>query len=251
MFELPLVLAVAVLVTNLLLVSLLVVGVDRAARRADLGRGTRRRVLGASGLVLTVWLGLAVLVTGGEPRPLAPPLLTLILLPPVLGLALYRGSATWRALVRATPPSWLIGAQAYRNVGAVFLVVWALGGLPAYFAIPAGVGDVLTGVGALVVATLVAHGWSRWRGVVLGWNALGLADLLVAFGAGSTLLAGALGTVFAAETSTAALVAFPLGTIPTFLVPASVTLHLYSLTLLFETRRPATSEDRRAAASDP
>jgi hypothetical protein len=35
--------------------------------------------------------------------------------------------------------------------------------------------------------------------------------------------------VFAAEITTAAVVAFPLGTIPMFLVPISVLLHLYSL----------------------
>lgn len=100
---------------------------------------------------------------------------------------------------RATPLPWHVGVQAYRSVGAVFLVVWWLGGLPAFFALPAGIGDVRTGAGAAVVAALAAAGTRRWRSAVVGWNAFGLADLVVAAGAGSTLLAGPLSAVLAAS----------------------------------------------------
>jgi hypothetical protein len=91
---------------------------------------------------------------------------------------------------------------------------------------------VLTGVGALGTAALVARGARGWRATAVGWNLLGVADLVVAVGAGSTLLAGPLSALFAAETSTGAVVALPLGLVPLFLVPVSVTLHLYSLRAL-------------------
>jgi hypothetical protein len=49
---------------------------------------------------------------------------------------------------RADPPPWLIGIQLYRVLGLNFLVLYALGRLPAEFALPAGVGDVIVGLAA-------------------------------------------------------------------------------------------------------
>jgi hypothetical protein len=218
-----------VLLTDLALATVVLAGTALGARRAGLGRATRRRVLAVAAAVLAGWFAVAAAVTATRPSVLDPLVLGLIGGPVVLGYGLYLRSTTWRRIVRAVPQSWLVGAQVYRNVGAVFLLLWVGGRLPAYFAIPAGVGDVVTGVGALVVAVLVVRGVRGWRTATVGWNLFGIADLVVAVGAGSTLLAGPLSSVFAAETTTAVVVRFPLGTIPTFLVPISVTLHLYSL----------------------
>lgn len=225
---------------DLLLAGLVVAGTDRAARRAGLARATRRRL--RVGLVagLTGWLALAVAVAGAAFSPLHPVVLGLIAGPVVLGVALLLVSPTWRAVVDAVPHHWLVAGQAYRVVGALFLVLWAQGSLPAFFALPAGVGDIVTGVTAVGVAALVGRRVRGWRATAVGWNLFGLADLVVAVGAGSTLLAGPLTAVFAAETTTASLVAFPLGLIPLFLVPISVTLHCYSLRGLLRDR-PATA----------
>jgi hypothetical protein len=225
-------LAALVVLVDLALALLVLGGLARATRRVGLEPRSRVGIVAGAAAVLALWFGSAYAVTRTGFGPLDLPVLALIGGPVVLGYGLYAVSPTWRRLVRATPHSWLVGVQAYRVIGAVFLLVWAAGGLPAYFAIPAGVGDVLTGVGALGVASLVAGRRRRWRGAALGWNAFGLADLVVAVGAGSTLLAGPLSTVLPAETTTAAVVAFPLGLIPTFLVPISVLLHLYSATRL-------------------
>lgn len=104
--------------------------------------------------------------------------------------------------------------------------------MPGYRAGPAGVGDIVTGVGALVVLALLVVGGRGERLAVAGWNAVGLADLVVAVGAGAALLAGPLTVLFAAETSTQLVTWLPLGLIPMFLVPISAVLHLYSLTNL-------------------
>lgn len=237
------------MVFDLVLAGLVVVGADRAARNAGLGAATRRRL--RLGLVagLTGWLALAVVVAAAAFSPLHPAVFGLIGGPVVVGLALLAASPTWRAVVDAVPHHWLVAGQTYRVIGALFLVLWMQGELPAYFAIPAGVGDVLTGVAAIGVGALVVQRVRGWRATAGGWNLLGLGDLVVAVGAGSTLLAGPLSTVFAAETSTAAIVAFPLGLIPMFLVPISITLHCYSLRgLVREQSSTAAATDRHSRA---
>jgi hypothetical protein len=249
MDSLPQWITAAVVVTDLLLVALVLLGVGRAARRAGFAPGLRRRLQAAVAAAFAVWLGAAVAVSTMGLHPLHPAVLSLIGGPVVVGYGLYLRSETWRSLVRAAPQAWLVGGQFYRVIGALFLVVWGLGELPAFFAIPAGVGDVVTGVAALVVAAAVVRRVAGWRRAVVGWNAVGLADLVVAVGAGSTLLAGPLSAVFAAETTTLAIVAFPLGLIPMFLVPTSVLLHLYSLSNLAATPAGAAADADAEAAS--
>lgn len=227
----PAVVALVVL-TDLVLASLVLVGVARAASRAGLSAAARRGVLATVVAVLGLWLGAALAVAQARLDVLHPLVLALIGGPVVVGYVALARSSTWRAVLRATPQSWLVGGQWYRSIGALFLVLWGAGELPAFFAIPAGVGDVVTGVGALVVAALVVQRVRGWERAVLSWNVVGFLDLVVAVGAGSTLLAGPLTAVFAAETSTAIIVWFPLGLIPLFLVPVSLTLHLYSLSNL-------------------
>jgi hypothetical protein len=122
----------------------------------------------------------------------------------------------------------------------VFLAGWGAGALPAYFAFPAGVGDIATGVGAVAVAVLLVRGATATR-AVLGWNAFGLLDLVVAVGAGSGLLASPLATVFGTSggVTTAAVVSLPLGLVPFFLVPISTLLHVYSVARLVDERGTA------------
>lgn len=237
--------------TDLLLAGLLVVGVDRAARRAGLATQRRTRVTRTTVAVVVLWLLVALVVARAALPVLHPAVLALIGGPILLGYTLFLTVPTWRAVVRHTPQSWLVGAQVYRLVGLVFLVVWSLGGLPAFFALPAGIGDALTGAGAVLVALTIRRGVLGWRAATVGWNLLGVVDLLVAFGAGSTLLAGPLSRLFAAETSTALITQFPLGLVPLFLVPTSILLHCYSLTNLYldGTGVDATANDRAERAS--
>jgi hypothetical protein len=61
-------------------------------------------------------------------------------------------SRTFREIIAGIPQHWLIGIQTFRILGGVFLVRYFQGQLPGVFAIPAGVGDVLTGIFAPLVA---------------------------------------------------------------------------------------------------
>jgi hypothetical protein len=64
-------------------------------------------------------------------------------------------STTFRGIIAAIPQHWLIGIQTFRILGGVFLIRYFQGQLPGLFAIPAGVGDVLAGA----FAPLVAYWW--------------------------------------------------------------------------------------------
>jgi hypothetical protein len=78
-----------------------------------------------------------------------------------------------RILAQAETAAWLVWPHAFRFVGGVFLIVMAQGHLPAAFALPAGIGDIVTATAAPLVARRAGG-----RRAALVFNAFGLLDLL-------------------------------------------------------------------------
>ena len=74
----------------------------------------------------------------------------------VAAIGLWQSESIAR-LASAIPLHWLVAAQIYRVGGGIFLVLWGDGRLPWQFALPAGIGDVTTGIVAVVVAALLAR----------------------------------------------------------------------------------------------
>jgi len=112
----------------------------------------------------------------------------------------------------------LIALHLTRFVGFYFLCLYRKGQLPRALAIPAGWGDIVIAIFALVL--LVA--WSRvgrQRGALLLWNALGLLDILF-------VVADAAKQALGDPTSMAALLRLPLSLLVTFLVPLIIGSHL-------------------------
>jgi hypothetical protein len=221
--------SIAVVAADAGLAVLLIAGVAYAAR-------PERRAWLAGGAV-AAWFALAFVLarlgayeTTSE-TPMPPAIAFGIVLPTALGCALLVSEPVRRAIARL-PLQWLVGAQLYRVVGGLFLVAWLQGDVPAEFALPAGIGDVLVGIAAPLVALRIARdGAERARPWVLGWCALGILDLVVAVTCGfltapSTVQQLALGDPNVAITS------YPLVLIPTFAVPASIVLHVYVLSRL-------------------
>ncbi len=134
-------------------------------------------------------------------------------------------SPTFRGSIAAIPQHWLIAIQTFRIVGGVFLVRYFAGQLPGIFAIPAGVGDVVTGL----LAPLVAYWWfvgrSYARGAAIAWNLFGMADLINAVAIGA--LTGAGGGIV-----------FPIVLIPIYGVPRAFLIHSYSLIGLLRQSSP-------------
>jgi hypothetical protein len=127
----------------------------------------------------------------------------------------------------------LIAVQAYRVAGVGFLILVALGQLPAIFGIPAGLGDLLVGLTAFGAAAAVKQGR---LGRAVWWNALGLFDLALALtlgvGTGPSLL-----HFIPATPSSALLSVAPFAVVPSFIVPLDIWLHVVSLRFLLA-RRP-------------
>lgn len=198
---------------------------DKKARRS-------RWIIG-SAVFASVWLvGVFLLAAANFFRNNAtPPRVPMALLATLLFGYLLLLSPTFRRIVAAVPQHWLIGVQGFRVLGGVFLVRYFEGQLPGRFAIPAGVGDVLTGL----FAPFVAYAWysgKPWaRNAAIGWNLFGMADLVNAVILGSITTGGAGGIVF------------PIVLIPIYAVPRSFLIHSFSLIGLLS----KTSQQPRAA----
>ncbi|MDQ3925775.1 MAG: hypothetical protein M3272_02125 [Actinomycetota bacterium] len=219
------------------------------ARRATRSLFDASKAVGVSllfGTALASWLALAFLIVF-LPRPENTPAIVgavivlawnLALITVGYGLRYFSG--TYREVVDRIPSQRLLAFQSYRLVGAIFLPLMAMGLLPAFFAVPAGVGDIIAGLAALGAACLYAKRFAGAWSAAVATNLLGMLDFVVALGAGSRLLAAPLQAIFGGVSATTGLLSvFPLGLIPLFVVPLGFIVHLHSLTRLFAGRKRA------------
>jgi hypothetical protein len=170
-----------------------------------------------------------------------------IFVPILVGAIALRRSGTLRRILNATPQSWLVGVQFYRAMGVIFLTLFAGGRLPGAFALPAGIGDILVGIEAPLVALMYARGVPGRERLVRVWNVFGLLDLVVAITTGFLTSPSPLQMLSLAAPNEL-ITAFPLVMIPVFAVPVAVLLHMASLMKLRQTR-PHHTAPRGLAAS--
>jgi len=224
--------SIAVVIADVALAALLIAGIAYAARAER-----RPAVLWIGGGAVAAWFVLAfVLAKQGfyettVDTTLPPRIGPAIVIPSVLGCALLALAPVRRAIGRL-PLHWLVGVQAYRVVGGLFLIAYLQDDMPAEFALPAGIGDVLVGIAApFVAARLVRDGVQRARPWVLAWCTLGILDLVAAVTCGF-LTAPSSFQQLALDSPNAAITSYPFVLIPTFAVPASVILHVYVIARL-------------------
>ncbi len=225
-----------ILFANVAIVFLVLTGVGAALAAAGQAPESVRRRVWATGLLLFGWLILAAVLGAAElfrPHPdrAGFAIVLAILLPIVAGALLIRGSAAVRDILRAVPQSWLVGVQAYRGLGTIFLVLLGVGLLPPEFALPAGFGDAFVGLAAIPVAVYYGAGAPQRGPLVVLWNVLGIADLVIAVGTGFLSSPSPL-QQFAFADPNVIVGAYPLVLIPVFAVPLSIVLHIASLTKL-------------------
>jgi hypothetical protein len=153
-------------------------------------------------------------------------------------LALRRIPVVARALAAPGTVSRLELPHSFRVAeGTAFLLIMALGHLPALFALPAGLGDIAAGIAAPLVALRLAQGTGRRA--ALWFNAFGMTDLVVALTLGA--LTGF--QLINVSPSGAPISQLPLALIPTAAVPLLFALHIRSVSALVRaprTPRPAT-----------
>ncbi|TMH40448.1 MAG: hypothetical protein E6H49_04435 [Betaproteobacteria bacterium] len=210
-------------------------------QRAGLDRRERLVTWFGVTVPLLAWLfAVLQLAESGVFRPGAvaplPALPLAVVLPILVALPLLVGSKNIAAAIDAVPPSWLIGLQVYRVLGAVFLVRWATGTLPGAFALPAGAGDTLVGLLALPVAFFVHSRARGSRAAGYAWNVLGILDLALALAMGFLTTPGPF-QMFALDRPNTGIGTYPLVMIPAFAVPLSLILHGLSLWQLRRTAR--------------
>jgi hypothetical protein len=195
-------------------------------------RSRRVRWTVGSAAVLVVWLVCVVLLAANGAFRTDAPRIPIALLTTLAAGYLLLFSRTFRAIINGIPQHWLIGVQTFRILGGVFLIRYFQGEFPWVFAIPARVGDVLTGL----FAPLVAYWWiarkPHARIAAIAWNLFGMADLVNAVVLGVLTGGGGGGIVF------------PLVLIPIYAVPRAFLVHSYSLIgpLGKTSHRPAPAE---------
>lgn len=203
------------------------------AKRSPMERLARRRFGIASAVYLFGWLTLAIIlgnagVFQASATTKFPAIVLGIALPLGIGMAVLQRSTVLNSVIEAVPIPWLAGIQLYRAFGFIFLALYATGRLPGEFAIPAGIGDVAVGVLAPVVGYLFSKGFRLSCFAVLGWNILGILDLVVSVALGFLSSPGPF-QVLALETPNEIITAFPLVLVPVFAVPLSILLHFATL----------------------
>jgi hypothetical protein len=207
--------------------------------------GERITTAGILSVALLGWFALAEVlgrqnIYWSVNNPTIPIVQFAILIPIVVGLFLLMRSARVARLVDAMPMSWLVGIQFYRAFGLMFLILWWDGLLPWQFALPAGIGDVATGVLALVVAVMIARKIPGAHTATYAWCLFGIADLIVAVSTGAMTSPGRT-HVLSLDAPNMLATAYPLVMIPTFAVPLSIILHGLCLWKLHRLRSQAPS----------
>jgi len=164
-----------------------------------------------AGVVMTA-IGAGVFAGGGASRLLLPAAQAI----PIAAVAIgYRAWPRFRNYLLTLDLRLVLAAQLWRVIGIAFLFALAFDQLPAGFAVPAGVGDIATGIAALAVVLALGNG-SLTRGRLYAFSALGVVDFLVADATGLSLEPSTLGV-------------WPLAIFPTVMVPFFAVLHLVAV----------------------
>jgi hypothetical protein len=211
---------------------MLALGLWLGLERTELTPTERRNFWLAVLIPYTLWLAVVwsgaisgVFRPGASPVPLLP---LAIFVPVIVSIPILLRSKRMGQVLDVMPETWLIALQLYRVFGSIFLVGWARSVIPGVFALPAGIGDVLTGLFAVPVAISLAAGTLEGRKAAVAWNVFGLLDFAVAISIGLMITPGPLQVIVPSiPNATGGL--YPNVMIPAFAVPSSILLHALSL----------------------
>jgi hypothetical protein len=219
------------------------------AARMPASAKSRYAIAGVLSAVLISWMAVAQYLGAAKTyfaatETAVPTVLLGLLIPLVVAAIGLWQSEGITSLVSAIPLYWLVAAQIYRIEGGIFLVLWADGRLPWQFALPAGIGDVTTGIVAVVVAAQLARNAIGARMATYAWCLFGIADLVVALTMGAMTSPGR-AHLLALDAPNLLISSYPLVMVPTFAVPLALMLHGL---VLWRLQRSAAATGRLAAA---
>jgi hypothetical protein len=217
---------------------LVTLGLSKLLDRPDWPPVDRDRAVRVFAIALTGWFLAAIVLSWmGVYDGFADRMPTIqygIFVPVLVGIGFMWRSKLVARVIDAIPQPWLVGVQIVRVVGAIFLVLYAAGHIPGFFAWPAGIGDILVGILAPVIALAYARSPDQNADLVFWWNIFGLADFAVAIATGFASSPWPYQLV-AFDLPNELITRFPLVLIPVFGVPLCILLHLASLMKLRKT----------------
>jgi hypothetical protein len=218
---------------------LIALGLWLGLERAQLTFAARRNVWLAVMIPFTLWLAViwSAAINGAfKPGAAAIPLLPFAIFGPVaVGVPILLLSRRIGDVLDAMPASWLVALQVLRVNGSAFLIGWIYGTVPGIFALPAGIGDVLTGLLAVPVAIALGSGSRESRRAAIAWNIFGLLDFAIALTIGQAIAFRLIETGFAGATGGL----YPAVMVPAFAVPTWIMLHALSLRQVIRRNRAA------------
>ena len=184
--------------------------------------------------VLGIWLAAAIAVSGSgilydPPRPILP---IIIWAPVVAFLAAVASFQRLRPWILSIDLRWPIAFHIVRApIGTAFLLMEAAGRLPPEFAVKAGIGDIVIGVTAIFAIMCVPLLSTVRIRILLTWNILGLADILMVIVVAQRLL-------FFGDDPKALveLTRFPTLVVPMFVVPLVIITHFVVFAHLWQSR---------------
>jgi hypothetical protein len=221
-----------ILFPSLITIAALLFGLNRSLKSANWPQPGRSQAVWGGAALLAIFY-VAALIPGKsefyrDPIGRIPTIPFGILLPIAAGILMFLGWRPLRRVVETVPQQWLVGVQLFRVEGVIFLTLYAAGLLPAQFALPAGIGDVLVGLLAPLVAIAYLRNSRHSNALVRAWNLLGIADLVVAVTTGF-LTSPSPFQALALDKPNRLVGQYPLVMIPVFLVPLAFLLHFASL----------------------
>lgn len=209
------------------IITIAVIAVDLVAITQALS-GSFARCL-AIAAVAGGWAGLAMFLGASGLLAFAAfpaPIIGVLFAVPLLTAGLLAlASEKVRAATLGIPLQLLIGLNAMRILGVVFLLDYVAGSLSGPFPFFAGLGDMITGVLAIPLALAIARSREPSVRAIAGWNAIGTLDLIVAVGLGITSAAGSPLQLIHAGVGSQAMQYLPLCLVPTVLVPFYLLTH--------------------------
>ena len=209
-------------------VTMAVIAVDLVAVTQALSGSFARRLVIAA--VAGGWVGLAVFLGASGRLAFSPnfpaPLIGVLFAVPLLTAGvLALTSEKVRTTLLGIPPQLLVGLNAMRMLGVLFLLDFIAGSLSGPFPFFAGLGDMITGALAIPLALRIARSKEPSARTIAGWNTLGALDLVVAVGLGIGSAAGSPLQLIHAGVGSQAMQYLPLCLVPTVLVPFYLLTH--------------------------
>jgi hypothetical protein len=229
------------------IVGMIAIGINLVALTSVLPGSLATRL--SLGAIVGGWVGLAaglgaagkLAFIPGHPVPLVGVLFALPLL--IVG-ALALSYPKVRSAFLAIPTHLLIGINALRVLGVLFLFLAAAGRLSGPFPFFAGWGDIITGVFAIPLAMRVARSQKLQSSAITRWNIFGALDLFVAAGLGITSAAGSPLQLIQGGVGSQAMQYLPFCLVPTVLVPFYLITHAIIAAQLAAARRLGRTADR-------